>query len=339
MTRIGFLSSAAWPTSPSPSLKRFATLLRSLVAVGREQPQLGLAVARRRLDEEERAVLRADERRQLGHDQPRHRLEVALALQHAGEAGQVRVEPVLLRVPLASSRGGCAIIWLMLSLSSATSPCASTVIERVRSPWVTAVETSAIARTWVVSVRGELVDVVGQVLPHAGDALDLRLAAELALGADLARDARHLVGERRELVDHGVDRVLRARAISPLASTVIFWERSPLATAVVDLGDVAHLVGEVAGQLFTLSVRSLHVPETPFTWAWPPSALGADLVGHARDLVGEGRELVDHRVDRVLELEDLAPHVDRDLPGQVAVRDGGRDLGDVAHLVGQVATP
>ena len=43
-----------------------------------------------------------------------------------------------------------AIIWLMLSFSSATSPWASTAIDRVRSPWVTAVETSAIARTCVV---------------------------------------------------------------------------------------------------------------------------------------------------------------------------------------------
>ena len=42
------------------------------------------------------------------------------------------------------------IIWLMLSFSSATSPWASTPISRVRSPWVTAVDTSAIARTWVV---------------------------------------------------------------------------------------------------------------------------------------------------------------------------------------------
>ena len=35
------------------------------------------------------------------------------------------------------------------------------------------------------------VDVVGQVLPGAGDAGHLRLAAELAFGADLARHARH----------------------------------------------------------------------------------------------------------------------------------------------------
>ena len=44
------------------------------------------------------------------------------------------------------------IIWLMLSFSSATSPAASTSIERVRSPEVTAVDTFAIARSCVVSV-------------------------------------------------------------------------------------------------------------------------------------------------------------------------------------------
>jgi hypothetical protein len=43
-----------------------------------------------------------------------------------------------------------SIIVLMLSFRSATSPRASTLIDRVRSPWVTAVATSAIARTWVV---------------------------------------------------------------------------------------------------------------------------------------------------------------------------------------------
>ena len=42
------------------------------------------------------------------------------------------------------------IIWLMLSFSSATSPLVSTSIVRVRSPCVTAVATSAMARTCVV---------------------------------------------------------------------------------------------------------------------------------------------------------------------------------------------
>src|SRR5262249_43520686 len=39
---------------------------------------------------------------------------------------------------------------MMLSFRAATSPEASTVIERVRSPFVTASETSAMARAWVV---------------------------------------------------------------------------------------------------------------------------------------------------------------------------------------------
>ena len=38
---------------------------------------------------------------------------------------------------------------------------------------------------------------------------NLRLTAELALGADLARHARHLGGEHAELLDHGVDDVGR----------------------------------------------------------------------------------------------------------------------------------
>ena len=44
------------------------------------------------------------------------------------------------------------IIWLILSLSAATSPCASTSIDRVRSPLVTAVVTSEMARTCEVKL-------------------------------------------------------------------------------------------------------------------------------------------------------------------------------------------
>ena len=83
----------------------------------------------------------------------------------------------------------------------------------------------------------------------------------------------------------------------------------------------------------TLSVRSFQVPATPGTFAWPPSLpFGADLARHARHLAGEAVELIDHRVQRFLQLQDLAAHVDGDLARQVAVGDGGRHLGDVADL-------
>src|SRR5204863_368880 len=65
-------------------------------------------------------------------------------------------------------------------------------------------------------------------------------------------------------------------------------------------------------------------------------ALGADLARHAGHLGREGVELIDHRVDRVLQLEDLAFDVDGDLARQVAARYCGRYLGDVAELLCQV---
>src|SRR5215213_10201088 len=91
----------------------------------------------------------------------------------------------------------------MVCLSSRTSPFTSTVIFWERSPLATAVVTWDVADL-AREVRGHEVHVVGEVLPRAGHAGDLRLAAELALGADLARHARDLVGERAELVDHRV---------------------------------------------------------------------------------------------------------------------------------------
>src|SRR5207302_8855204 len=55
------------------------------------------------------------------------------------------------------------------------------------------------------------------------------------------------------------------------------------------------------------------------------------------DFAGEGVELIDHDVDRVLQLADLAVDIDRDLLREVPAGDGGRDVRDIAHLVGQVA--
>src|SRR5690606_5797553 len=63
----------------------------------------------------------------------------------------------------------------------------------------------------------------------------------------------------------------------------------------------------------------------------------AYLTRDARYLPREDAEPVDHRVDNLLDLEDLAARLDRDLPGEVAVRDRGRDSGDVPQLDGEVA--
>ena len=87
----------------------------------------------------------------------------------------------------------------------------------------------------------------------------------------------------------------------------------------------------------TLSVRSRQVPATPVHLRLAAElALGAHLAGHPGHLVGERRQLVHHRVDGVLQLQDLAPRVDGDLLRQVALGHRRGDLGDVADLAGQV---
>ena len=59
--------------------------------------------------------------------------------------------------------------------------------------------------------------------------------------------------------------------ISPFTSTVIFFERSPLAMAVATSAMLRTCAVRLLAMKFTLSVRSFHVPATPDTWAWPPN--------------------------------------------------------------------
>ena len=373
-------------------------------------------------------MLGVHHRGELAHDQLRHRGQVALPLEHSRDARQVGLQPVLLGVPLRRlAQVGDHLVDVVLELGDL-----ALSLDRDRPGQV------------ALSHRGrhlgdraelggqrdrQLIDVLGQPPPRSGHALDLGLAAELALGADLAGDAGDLGGEARQLRDHPVQRLLEledlaagvdgdrlrhvavrhrgrhlgdvadlvgqvarhevdvvgqvlpgarrrpgpaawpprlpsvptsratrvtsaanerswstmrlivsaSAATSPLASTVIFWLRSPLATAVVTLGDVADLGGEVRRhQVHVLGQalpRAGHALDLGLT---AEIALGADLARDAGHLGRERAELVDHRVDRVLELEDLALGVDRDLLGEVALGHRGGHLGDVSHLVGQV---
>ena len=90
---------------------------------------------------------------------------------------------------------------------------------------------------------------------------------------------------------------------------------------------------------FTFSVKSFQVPDTPRTSAWPPSlpSVPTSLATRVTSDANES-ELVHHRVDGVLEGEDLTLDLDRDLARQkspLAIERG--DLREVAHLGGEVA--
>ena len=228
------------------------------------------------------------------------------------------------------------IIALMLSLSSATSPRASTWIERVRSPLVTAVATSAMARTCVVRLAASrlTLPVRSFQVPAAPGTLawpPSRPSTPTSRATVVTWSAKVASVSVMLLI------VSASAATSPLDP----HRQLLLEIAVGDgghhLDDAAHLIGEVGGH--DVDVVGQVLPgagDAGDLRLAAELAFGADLAGDARHFRGEGVELIDHRVDGVLELEDLALHVDGDLARQVAARDGRRHLGDVAHLRRQV---
>src|SRR5207245_1802224 len=144
-------------------------------------------------------------------------------------------------------------------------------------------------------VGGHEVDVVGEVLPGTGDAGDLGLAAELAFGADLARDARHFRGERVKLVDHRVDGVLQ---LEDFAADVVRYLllRGASGLRSGDVGDVADLGGQVVGHGVDVVGQVLPgAGDFRDLGLAAELALGADLARHARHFRGEHGKLLDHR--------------------------------------------
>ena len=249
----------------------------------------------------------------------------SLALEHAGEALPVRLQPVLLDVlPGRLAQVADHLVELVLQDGDLAARLHADLPGEValgdRGGHL------GDGAHLVGEVGGQLVDVVGQVLPDTADLLRLRLAAQLAFDADLAGDPRDLTGERVELVDHGVDGVLQ---LEELALDV---DRDLLAQVAVghrggDLGDVSHLSGQVAGH--QVDVVGEVLPDAADLdgdrRGLTELALGADLAGDTRHLGDEPVELVDHGVDGVLQLEHLAADVGGDLLAQVAVGDRADD--------------
>ena len=93
----------------------------------------------------------------------------------------------------------------IVSLSCKISPFTSTVILRLRVAARNCRGHVGDVADLAGEVGGHGVDVIGEILPGARDAGDLRLAAQLAIGAHFARDAADLGREGAELIDHRID--------------------------------------------------------------------------------------------------------------------------------------
>ena len=281
------------------------------------------------------ALLRIHQRREFGQQQPADGGQIALALQHVGELGEVGLQPVLLgvairrqaqvvdhRVDVVFELGDFAA---RFDLNGAGQVAFG---HRGRH-----LGDGAHLRG---EVGGQQVDVAGEVLPGAGGARHVGLAAETAFHADLARDGRHLIGENRQRVGHVVDgfgerRDLALRLHREVLLEVAVCDRGH------DLDDAAHLFGEVCGHHVDGVGQVLPgAGDAGHLRLAAELAFGADFARDARHFRSKRIELVDHRVDGVLQFEDFALHVHGDLARQVAARDGGGHFGDVADLRGEV---
>src|SRR5678810_618004 len=77
--------------------------------------------------------------------------------------------------------------------------------------------------------------------------------------------------------------------ISPFTSTVIFFDKSPAATALVTSAMFRTWEVRLPAMKFTESVRSFHVPATPCTSACPPSRPSVPTSRATREVGTEGR--------------------------------------------------
>ena len=175
-------------------------------------------------------------------------------------------------------------IVLMVFLSSRISPRTSTVILRDRSPRATAVVTSAMLRTW--SVRFAAIAFTESVRSFQVPATPGTTAWPPSLPSVPTSRATRVTSDANERSWSTI--VLMASLscrISPRTSTVIFFERSPLATAIVTSAMLRTCAVRLLAIELTFSVRSFQTPLTSAHLRLAAElAVGADLARHARHL-------------------------------------------------------
>ena len=143
---------------------------------------------------------------------------------------------------------------LMVFFSSRISPWTSTVILRERSPLATAVVTSAMLRTCAVRLPAMELTLSVRSFQTPPTPLHHGLAAQFALGADLARHARHFGGKGIQLRHHGVH---HARGVQELAleRAAVHLQRHGLRE--VALGHRADHAGDFGGGLHQVSDQAV----------------------------------------------------------------------------------
>ena len=173
------------------------------------------------------------------------------------------------RVTSSANDESWSTIVFTVEASSRTSPRASTVIFCVRSPVATAVATWAIPRTCAVRLAAIVL---------TASVRSFQVPATFGTAAwpprrpsvPTSRATRVTSSANRRSVSVSALIVSASSATSPRALTVILRDRSPWAIAVAAEEMERTWSVRLLAIVFTESVRSRQVPDTPRTSAWPP---------------------------------------------------------------------
>ncbi len=230
----------ALPDQALAKLHELRVRVGSVAGIGRQQTQLRTVFI---FDLVDHAHMGIHQRRQLGQEQPAHGGEVALALQHVGKLCEVGLQPVLFGVHVGGQTQvadhGVDVVFELGHFAAR--------IDLNRAGEVALGDGGGNLGDGAHlggEVGGQQVDVVGEILPGAADAGHHGLAAEASLGADFTRHARHFGGERAQLLDHGVQRILEQQDLAADVDRDLFRQVAA-GDRGRDLGDVADLCGQV----------------------------------------------------------------------------------------------
>ncbi len=173
------------------------------------------------------------------------------------------------RVTSSANDDSWSTIVLTVSFSSRISPRASTVIFCERSPVATAVATWAMPRT--CAVRFAAIRLTASVRSfHVPATFGTAACPPRRPSVPTSRATRVTSSAKRRSVSVSALIVSASSATSPRALTVILRDRSPWAIAVAADEIERTWSVRLLAMVFTESVRSRHVPETPRTAACPP---------------------------------------------------------------------
>ena len=241
------------------------------------------------------------------------------------------------RVTSAANERNWSTIVLTVFFSSRISPLPSTVIFFDRSPAATAFVTSAMLRTW--PVRFDAIELTDSVRSFQVPATPCTSAWPPSLpSVPTSRATRVTSAANDDSWSTIVLIVFFSSEISPFTSTVIFFDRSPAATAVVTSAMLRTCEVRLPAMKFTDSVRSFHVPATPCTSACPPS-LPSVPTSRATRVTSAANDRSWSTIVLIVAFSSrISPFdVDGDLLRQVTGRHRLRHVGDVADLRCQVA--